>query len=293
MLVANVSTAMSGRAPSNEVWHHDQGINGLVRVVDAAGAALLVGAAMPGFLVTAKLAPAPALPTSFGDLNISTKGWLDAAYDLDTYSAHDDGVYVGLPRHNPAGSIGGLRPPPLLAVVGPVKEDGGNMFALVETADTTTGTFLPPNDWQLVGAASLPPRQRQKGGGSGKRALGCNRVRVHQASKRAAFSCFGGGYGNDVVGFVDLSVPESPTMLGTVTFVTEQPTGMLLVGDALFVAGELDIMVFDMRANATTPTTTTTPTPASQTGSGSGVGVPPTVATCGAACMVSDVGYIM
>jgi hypothetical protein len=56
-----------------------------------------------------------------------------------------------------------------------------------------------------------------------------------------------------------------PRLTAVVPFATRQPTGMLLVGDALFVAGDRDIMVFDMRAAAPS-------------------GAPPLLATCGAAC---------
>ena len=52
-----------------------------------------------------------------------------------------------------------------------------------------------------------------------------------------------------------------------VSFVSQQPTGMLLVGDVLFVAGELDFMAFDMRNS----------TPAAALS-------PPLLATCGSVC---------
>lgn len=53
-------------------------------------------------------------------------------------------------------------------------------------------------------------------------------------------------------------------MISTIPFVSQQPTGMLVVGDALIVAGELDMMVFDMSKPGGAP--------------------PPLLATCGAAC---------
>ena len=104
---------------------------------------------------------------------------------------------------------------------------------------------------------------------------------------------------------MDIKDPERPVLISTTPFVSQQPTGMLVVGDALFgtrplqtlavthtlprancqairlsvrpavsvltrlvagsiaVAGEHDLMVFDMRSSARSP---------------------PLVATCGAAC---------
>ena len=50
-----------------------------------------------------------------------------------------------------------------------------------------------------------------------------------------------------------------------VPFVTQQPTGMMIVGDVLFVAGELDIMAFDMSSSNSSA-------------------APVLLATCGAAC---------
>ena len=176
------------------------------------------------------------------------------------------------------------------------------------------GGFLPASSWHIVGAIkhrSIPPlaikhrgitslggaAARPGGGGGGgggtpvSAPRGCNRVRVHHSSRRAAFSCFGGGYGGDVVGFVDLANTTNPRLIstcttgkttirstrggdflispahlrvrctphgayvqlsgrnrsgrhprviarhlpGTVAYVTEQPTGMLIVGDALCV----------------------------------------------------------
>jgi hypothetical protein len=64
-----------------------------------------------------------------------------------------------------------------------------------------------------------------------------------ERSHRAVFSCFGGGHGHASVGFVDISRPSEPRLMAAVPFVSEQPTGMLVVGDALFVAGGRDIMV--------------------------------------------------
>lgn len=53
--------------------------------------------------------------------------------------------------------------------------------------------------------------------------------------------------------------------MAAVRFVTEQPTGMTVVGDVLFVAGGLELMAFDMAAKV---------------GSDE---APPVLGTCGAA----------
>ena len=101
----------------------------------------------------------------------------------------------------------------------------------------------------------------------------------------------------DIVGFVDISDPTSPHLISTTRFISQQvtsklplavfcssllfvsdcitvrrgamqPTGMLIVGDALFVAGEHDMMVFNLGAVD----------PASP------VSNIPMVGTCGTAC---------
>lgn len=235
----------------------------MVRAIDASGTTLLVGAAMPGFLVAVKLGGST-VPESFGHADVAANGWLDAAFDVDTVKTDRFGGGGG-GDGNSEGITGSTQsspgsPPPLLAVVGPIKNSSGKsrMFALVNTSDTS-GNFAKPSDWKLVGTASLPPHSSSSSTnnsstnnsssssmteardlnhygtaianadiskhpsrvGAGPhvnahvRAPGCNRVRVHQASKRAAFSCFGGGYGKDIVGFVDLSILETPQLIGT------------------------------------------------------------------------------
>ena len=49
----------------------DNGINGAVIVKDVPGTKLLIGAAMPGLLVAAKLGP---LPETFGSFNMKARG---------------------------------------------------------------------------------------------------------------------------------------------------------------------------------------------------------------------------
>ena len=123
--------------------------------------------------------------------------------------------------------------------------------------------MLTPENWKAAGTLPASVLGTVGWGASGR---GCNRVRVHHDSRRAVFSCFGGGHGHASVGFVDLTVPAKPRLMATVPFVTEQPTGMLVVGDVVFVAGGRDLMAFDMAAKvaATEPA--------------------PILATCGAAC---------
>ena len=212
-------------------------------------------------------------PVAYGSINIAAAGWLDAAYDLDAYQSTSNET-------------------PVVVVVSARQLTTKQMLAVVELADPFTGVFHPtPSDWKLLGSVHLPPAVQQpppprmdaptvaaRGGagagrgGAGVPHTGCNRVRVHHRSKLAIFSCFGGGAGNDVVGFVDLTDTSTPKMLGTVPFVTQQPTGMLVVGDAVFVAGELDIMVFNLRGGGAAGMRS------------AHAPLPPLVATCGAAC---------
>eukprot|EP01046_Picozoa_sp_COSAG06_P031923 COSAG06_NODE_3150_length_5768_cov_7.694733_2_plen_95_part_00 len=44
--------------------------------------------------------------------------------------------------------------------------------------------------------------------------------------------------GGDLVGFVDLTEPSTPRMISAVPFVSKEPTGMLIVNDALIVVSE-------------------------------------------------------
>ena len=244
-LEANVSTKMTGRpSRGNGSMGGDNGINGAVIVRDEQGTELLIGAAMPGFLVAAKLG---ATPAPFGSCDMRTTGptspGLTAAFDLSPY----------LP-------VGASVP---LVVV--VSTEDRNLLALMQLTKTSaSGTFVPAADWSAVGTLSSAVLKTVGWNATGR---GCNRVRVHQRSHRAVFSCFGGGHGHASVGFVDISQPHTPILMEAVPFVTEQPTGMLIVGDALFVAGGRDLMVFDMAA------------PVSSTEA------PPVLATCGDACL--------
>lgn len=202
----------------------DAGINGVALVTSPAGETMLVGATMHSMkLVTAT-------PMGAGWEASETYGMDSAMFDVDALLT----------------STG-----PLLVAVGPAAcEADCPILRVFNITDGRTGRFRP--DWRASGVVNR----------SWAGAKGCNRVRVHQKSRRAVFSCFGG---NDLVGFVDLEDHKHPNLTGVIPFVTEQPTGMLVVGDAVLVAGGRDVMVFDMRAPPIR-------------------GVPPVVATCGAAC---------
>jgi hypothetical protein len=221
-------------------------------------------------------------------VNVRTKGWLQRVFDLDLYRhAHQNVSNSGTRRG--AGSFdpnGRLHSTPLLVAVGPKSGDTSHLLAVFAITNAITGAFEPVDQWSKVGSVTYPTTVSadasafDSGGGlgSGASATGCNRVRVHQSSRRAAYSCFGGGAGHDVVGFVDLTDPQNPSVIGTVPFVSEQPTGMLMLGDALFVAGELDIMVFDM--GKVTPAAPA----AVASEANADVQLPHVVATCGEAC---------
>ena len=242
-LVANITTALSGRSSRNPHGSlgGDNGINGAAIVSDLQGTVLLVGAAMPGLLVVAEVG---STPRSLGSCNMTAQPGpgLAMAMDIDQYQPAVDAV-------------------PLLVLVSAEDE---NLLAIMQlTASAHNTTFAAPEDWKAIG--TLPASVLNKVGWSAT-GRGCNRVRVHAESKRAVFSCFGGGHGHASVGFVDLSKPAQPRLMAAVPFVTEQPTGMLVVGNVVFVAGGRDLMAFDMAA------TVGTSEPA------------PVLATCGAAC---------
>jgi hypothetical protein len=237
----------------------NNGINGIITAADGRGTVLLVGAAMPGWLVAATLSTpgSSAPPRPFGAVRSAGFG-LGGIYDID-----------GL---RPPPSPTELHPsrPPLAVVVSPHRVTGQKAILGIVRMHDPSHHFLSPANWTLIGSLSFADVTRAAARAAlnatlVSRAKGCNRVRVHQRSQRAAFSCFGTHTeGGDIVGFADVSRPEKPAIISVVPFVTQQPTGMLVVGDALFVAGELDIMVFDLSAAR----------PAS----------PPLLTTCGAAC---------
>ena len=136
-----------------------------------------------------------------------------------------------------------------------VGADGGAHVAVVSARAPADGVLqvLQLNGaggWREVGRLH-DPQQRTY----------CNRVRAHRGF--AFFSCFG----SDSVSFVDVRRPSAPRLTATVPYVDVQPTGMLLVGDALIVAGGRDFMVVNVSA------------PAAITNASSHV-----VASCGAAC---------
>ena len=203
----------------------DGGINGVVEVTSPAGQTMLVGATMHRMtLVAARLVAAGGGTRATEWARFGVYGLDSPAYDIDAVST-------------PSG--------PMLVTVGPA-EGNEAAFPVLRTYNVTDpGTGLFRDKWQAAGVAKR----------SWPNAKGCNRVRVHQRSRRAVFSCFGG---DDLVGFVDLRDASRPSITGTTAYISEQPTGMLVVGDAVIVAGGRDMMVFDMRVRTirggTTPT---------------------------------------
>lgn len=240
----------------------DNGINGMITATDGCGTVLLVGAAMPGLLAAAvlKTRDSTARAHSFGSVESARFG-LGGIYDIDRIPSD--------PVSSSVSSAAPVQPqqPPLAVVVSPYRTTGQKaILGILRMHGLEDRAFAPPLNWTLVGSLAFADVERTaaRGGLNASRAKGCNRVRVHHRSHRAAFSCFGShAEGGDIIGFVNVSDPEHPRLLTVVPFLTQQPTGMLVVGDALFVAGELDIMVFDMRAP---------------------VASPPLLATCGDAC---------
>ena len=172
---------------------------------------------MPGVLVASKLGMNPA---PFGSYDLTAQAGLSGAFDLDSFRADSHKL-------------------PLVVVVSP---ENRNLLAVVQlTQESDSGTFVPAKQWQAIGTLNSSALSRQNVGWDAT-GRGCNRIRVHQPSQRAIFSCFGGGHGHASVGFVDLSSPAEPRLMAAVPFVTEQPTGMLVVGDVLIVAGGLELM---------------------------------------------------
>ena len=194
-LATNVSTPLS-RSPSKFPGGGDAGINGLIRVTDAENNTLVIGAGMPGVLVTAIIAAdQPSRPVSFGSVNVSDKGWLDAAYDIATYQPN-----LSSDLESSVSTVA--------VVVSAHQHNSQHVVGVVQLMDPGTGVIQPPSDWTLLGGVDLPA--------TAGAARGCNRVRVHQRSRRAAFSCFGGGAGRDLVGFIDLSDPSRPNITSMV-----------------------------------------------------------------------------
>jgi len=153
-------------------------------------------------------------------------------YDLDVYSS-DSGQQV-------------------IAAVSP----RGALVTQIAVTDAATGAVLPPSRWRVQQTIATPTAWGLS--------TGCNRIRVRAG--HAFVSCFNiAGQPHGIVVVVDLA---ARAVLRQFPFVDEQPTGMLVIGKALFVAGGRDVMVF----NITDPARTTV------------------VATCGAPCQRALVG---
>eukprot|EP00656_Telonema_subtile_P015696 TRINITY_DN18258_c0_g1_i1.p1 TRINITY_DN18258_c0_g1~~TRINITY_DN18258_c0_g1_i1.p1 ORF type:complete len:280 (-),score=38.95 TRINITY_DN18258_c0_g1_i1:186-1025(-) len=138
---------------------------------------------------------------------LSLEGHLASTYDLDVYEERDTGC--------------------LYAVVVSAKDTQG-LVALVRITAATGGAVLPTESWAVVGVVP----------GTGWK--GCNRVRV--AGTTAFISCFG----TNSVAAIDISHPSRPQVVWEQGFVDEQPTGMLLQGNALLVAGGRSLAVYNI-----------------------------------------------
>ena len=222
-----------------------QGTNGMMVGTDSQGTTLLVGAAMPGMLVAVSLQRhGSGAPQAFGYRNGAAFG-LGGIYDIDGY-------HPGARAPHPTQGV-----PPLAVVVSPAKHKSQAILGVIQMHDATTSAFLPTTQWKQLGSVSFDQVVRSAGTNV---TTGCNRVRVHQASARVVFSCFGSKRehgvswlhsvlhalhpvcrltptcfdAQDIVGFVDLADPSNPVLISTMPFVSQQPTGMLVVGDALF-----------------------------------------------------------
>ena len=105
-----------------------------------------------------------------------------------------------------------------------------NLLAVVQLAqESDSGTFAPAKQWQAIGTLNSSALSRQNVGWDAT-GRGCNRIRVHQPSQRAIFSCFGGGHGHASVGFVDLSSPAAPRLMARPCTRPGVPVSTLLYG---------------------------------------------------------------
>ena len=155
-----------------------QGINGMITVSDGQGTTLLVGAAMQGQLVAATLVlhgSDAGMPQAFGFRAIQGAWQMGGAYDIDAYSLSSDAPHPVQPL------------PPLAVVVSPLRSGTSkNILGIVQMHDATTNAFLPPEQWKQLGAV---PFEAVVASSGTNHSTGCNRVRVHARTKRAAFSC--------------------------------------------------------------------------------------------------------
>eukprot|EP01043_Picozoa_sp_COSAG02_P057969 COSAG02_NODE_7131_length_3166_cov_1.967069_4_plen_279_part_00 len=223
----------------------------MIIVSDSQGTTLLVGAAMQGQLVAATLVlhgSEIGMPQAFGFRATQGAWQMGGAYDIDAYSPSSEAPHPVQPV------------PPLAVVVSPLRSGTTkNILGIVQMHDSTTNAFLPPDQWKQLGA--VPFRDVVASSGT-NRTTGCNRVRVHARTKRAAFSCapsfphnavsesslvhncmltaiktarshvvstilLGAGFGSkrehgDIVAFVDISDPTNPSLISTTRFVSQQ-----------------------------------------------------------------------
>lgn len=143
------------------------------------------------------------------------------AYDIDVFRASDGQQFV--------------------AVVSP---QGSALVSLIAVTDRSTGVVVPPSRWHVNRTILTPP--------SWGDTTGCNRIRVRGG--HAFVSCFNVLKPSGIVAVFSL---QTGAFVRHFPFADVQPTGMLVVGRALFVAGGRDVMVFNITDPATTSVVTT------------------------------------
>ena len=225
--------------PSSGKTVGDDGINGLAAFSLAGGDRILVGAVMTGYIFVANVTdPTNVVPIgSFRDAELLPK-----IFDVDVFRSPVDGDFYAVA----------------------VCPEGGESAVLASLRLTVGGgtALLPVASFAVVGhiPSHQPPRRGLHSdageNGEGWTFRGCNRVRVRTGADgtvAAYFSCFGSG--SVVVATANLTGGSAPVLTHVAPFPPTQPTGMLVVGSALFVAGGRAILAY----NVTDPLTPLTP----------------------------------
>lgn len=188
------------------------GINGLVLVQGGDGALVLLGAAMNGSVVGVRLIMDGAVTVGLQSLGLRAPTQPKRYYDVSA-------------APGPSGSVIAFAVTP-----------GGSRRLLsgwVARAGSEDAVLPPPQWGRAAISAETPP--------GWPAATGCNRVR---AVRGAVFiSCYAPALNNVLV--LDTTKAEAK-IVANFSFVDEQPTGMLVVGRALLVAGGRDLMAFDI-----------------------------------------------
>ena len=171
----------------------------------------VIGAHMSGLLCVAHLVPG----VGSSRLRLKSLGTLATGSSPDAYD-------IAVFETGSATSI---------VIVGPASEHVITKY-LISAAD---GSILKPAQWKVT-ATLAPPTDWPA-------SSGCNRIRV--SGSIAFISCFAAQLNS--VYAVNLS---SMKIVSTHKFVDEQPTGMIIVGKALLVAGGRGLMAFNISTPA-------------------------------------------